>query len=110
MNCGICKAHLRSKNPCHGCNIIDRNIAKHCSTCHIRNCQERKGKFCFNCNQFPCKRIIQLDKRYIEKYGMSEINNLEYIRENGITKFIKRERENWQSQKGILCVHDKKFY
>jgi len=41
---------------------------------------------------------------------MSEIENLEYIKGNGIKKFIKKELKRWVSKKGILCVHDKKYY
>jgi hypothetical protein len=60
--------------------------------------------------RFPCERLKRLDKRYREKYGMSEVENLEYIRDEGIDNFIKSERKKWQSDKGILCVHNKKHY
>jgi len=51
-----------------------------------------------------------MDKRYRTKYGMSEIENLEFIRENGIRKFTVMERTKWISSKGIFCVHDRKYY
>jgi hypothetical protein len=41
---------------------------------------------------------------------MSEIANLEMIRDQGIDVFVKNERKRWQSEKGIFCVHDKKYY
>jgi len=41
---------------------------------------------------------------------MSEIENLEYIRDKGIEKFLEKETKRWISEKGILCVHDKKYY
>jgi len=41
---------------------------------------------------------------------MSEIENLEYIRDEGIEKFLEKERKRWISEKGVLCVHDKKYY
>jgi len=41
---------------------------------------------------------------------MSEIDNLIYIRDNGIARFIEEEGRRWVSDKGILCVHDKKYY
>jgi hypothetical protein len=34
---------------------------------------------------------------------MSEIENLDYIRNNGIKKFIEKENKKWISNKGILC-------
>jgi hypothetical protein len=43
-------------------------------------------------------------------YGMSEIENLEFIRKIGIIKFVEAERKRWISEKGIFCVHDKKYY
>ena len=110
MNCGICIAHLREKNPCSGCRNIGATGKKTRVLCRIRICVERKGLFCFNCETFPCKKLEHLDKRYRIKYGMSEIANLTFIKGNGINEFIKTERKKWQSSKGVLCVHDKQYY
>jgi hypothetical protein len=41
---------------------------------------------------------------------MSEIENLEYIRDHGMEEFLENERRKWVSDNGILCVHDKKYY
>ena len=51
-----------------------------------------------------------MDLRYRTRYGMSEIENLEFIRNNGIKKFLEKERNSWICEKGILCIHDKKYY
>ena len=110
MNCGICRAHLRQNNPCPGCNYPDKNKPKTRSQCKILLFYKRKGKFCCTCAEFPCDQLKRLDTRYRTKYGMSEIENLEYIRDNGIKKFIEAENKRWVSGKGILCVHDKKYY
>ncbi len=110
MNCGICKAFLREKNPCHGCNYAEQNMPKTRVQCRMRICQKRTGKFCCDCAEFPCERLRHLDRRYRTKYGMSEIENLEFIRDNGIRKFVAAERKRWISEKGIFCVHDKKYY
>ncbi|MFA5197156.1 MAG: DUF3795 domain-containing protein [Patescibacteria group bacterium] len=110
MNCGVCVAHLREKNPCPGCREVTADSPKTIFSCQIRICTERKKKYCLDCNKFPCEKLRHLDKRYREKYGMSEIENLEYIRDHGINKFIKNERQRWQSSKGIHCVHNKKYY
>lgn len=53
---------------------------------------------------------MNLDRRYRTKYEMSEIENLNYIRDKGIDAFIENERARWQSEKGTYCVHDKKYY
>ncbi len=62
------------------------------------------------CSEFSCDRLKKLDNRYRKKYGISEIENLKYIRDNGMEKFLKTELKKWVSDKGILCVHDKKYY
>lgn len=41
---------------------------------------------------------------------MSEIENLEYIRDHGIEKIVEAQNKKYQSEKGTFCVHDKKWY
>lgn len=110
MNCGICKAHLRRKNPCHGCNHVEQNRPKTRANCRLRLCDRRNGAFCYACTGFPCARLTHLDTRYRARYGMSEIENLEYIRDQGMERFLERERERWVSGGCVLCVHDKNYY
>lgn len=110
MNCGICKAFLRQTNPCHGCNYIEQKRPKTRENCQIKICKKRVGKFCYNCSEFFCDRLIKLDNRYRKKYGISEIENLKYIRDNGIKKFLESEYKKWIFDEGILCIHDKKIY
>lgn len=110
MNCGICKAYLRSNNPCLGCNQAEQNKPKTRVNCKLRICKKRTGKFCCDCTIFPCDRLIHLDFRYRTRYGMSEIENLEFIHKNGIKKFLEQERKKWIFEKGVLCVHDKNYY
>jgi len=112
MNCGICSGHLRDKNICPGC----REMAKpeYCKKCIIRNCmilKEKNMRFCSDrCEKYPCKRLKSLDKRYKAKYSMSMIENLEYIRNNGIRKFMKNEKQRWIKDGKIICVHNKRYY
>jgi hypothetical protein len=51
-----------------------------------------------------------LDKRYRTKYGMSMIENLEFIDKKGIRKFLKNEEGKWTRKGKTLCVHNKKLY
>jgi hypothetical protein len=110
MNCGVCRAYLRPKNPCHGCSDAEQNLPKSRMNCRMRLCTERTGRFCSDCAEFPCDRLKHLDRRYRTRYGMSEIENLECIRDHGMEKFLERERERWASVRGVLCVHDRKWY
>jgi hypothetical protein len=113
MNCGICIAYLREKNKCPGCRNMDEEFSSYCKKCSIRNCdflKKNKLKFCSKkCSKYPCYRLKNLDKRYRTKYGMSMLENLEYIDQHGIRKFIKKEKSRWACTNcnGIICVHKK---
>jgi len=108
MNCALCMAYLREKNHCPGCG--DRAIGV-CQKCVIKNCdilKKNNWRFCSSkCEKYPCKRLKNLDKRYRTKYNMSMIDNLEFIKNNGIGLFIKKEEEKWRCEKcdGTICVH-----
>ncbi len=110
MNCGLCVAYRREKNPCPGCRVDEGTKAKTRFHCRIKTCEKlRRGKarYCFACESFPCDTLIHLDKRYRSKYGMSMLDNLEKIRESGIRQFVKKEKAKWTcpSCGGLLCVH-----
>lgn len=110
MNCGLCLGYQREKNKCAGCNSDSFNKPNYCIKCSIKNCEfllKRGAKFCFSCDNYPCKRIKNLDKRYRNKYGMSMIENLSKIKEIGVRKFVKLENQRWTCSKcgNIICVH-----
>ena len=65
-------------------------------------------RFCYDCKDFPCRWLKTLDKRYRTFYHMSMIENLEYIRDNGISKFLEREQEKWRCPEcgGVICCHN----
>jgi hypothetical protein len=119
MNCGICIAHLRVKNPCEGCFRKDcENKPKHCRSCSIINCvslAKTESGFCFECEKYPCKRLKELDKRYRTNYGMSMIENLNYIQVHGLEMFLVNEEKRWSCKEcgaGIsvhrnFCLHCK---
>ena len=115
MNCSLCIAYqamqydLKKKG-------INR---KYCQGCIPRgeNCTHMAGKcallgtgavrFCTECAEFPCRRLKALDKRYRTKYHLSMIENQKYIRENGITRFLNREKASWTCPTcgGTICCH-----
>jgi len=110
MNCLLCMAYPREKKQCPGCRGDDTNKSRSCAACIIKNCvklAETSSGYCFNCEKYPCLRLRQLDKRYRTKYSMSMIENLEYIRQQGITEFIKNEEKRWTCPQcgGAICVH-----
>ncbi len=110
MNCSLCYAFQREKNKCEGCRGKTELIPNSCQRCTIRNCsvnQNNKSKLCYECESYPCQRLKQLDKRYKTKYHMSMIENLEYIKNLGIDKFLSNEEERWKCKNcnSIVCVH-----
>jgi hypothetical protein len=114
MNCRLCLGYIRKINTCPGCRMIndlDNQKSKCRNRCRITNCEQIAGgriKYCSDsCNNYPCARLRQLDKRYRTKYGMSMIDNLEMINEFGIRYFVRNEKEKWVCPEcgEMICVH-----
>jgi hypothetical protein len=97
INCGICTTHLRAKDQCGGCNTDSTHKPKHCLNCAIKTCDQKPeiSLFCFDCKKYPCPRLKKLDQRYITKYGMSPIDNLNEIKKIGLKKFMRLENTRW---------------
>jgi len=111
MNCEICKYHYREKNTCLGCRNLDKNNPITRFNCIVRECEilkEKKWNYCSDkCDKYPCKRLKALDKRYSTKYHMSMLENLEFIKKNGIEKFLEKEKKKWECPNcgGIITCH-----
>ena len=120
MNCGICSAYLAYTES------IPRKRGRitHCSGCRIRHkkCVYIKGdcpqlrdgrvQFCYECKDFPCKRLETLDRRYRTRYGMSMIENLHELKETGIDAFLASQREKYRCPQcgEMICIHNGKCY
>lgn len=110
MNCGVCYAYLREKNKCPGCRLFKAPEPVSIARCKIKNCaviQQGKVEFCFGCDNFPCKNVKHMDKRYRTKYKMSVIENLENIEKHGLREFMRNEEIRWSCAAcgGTICVH-----
>jgi hypothetical protein len=115
MNCGICISYLAMKNElnkkglkrvyCEGCLPRGKNCLHMGDRCQALG----KGivRFCYECKDFPCKRLKALDKRYRTKYRMSMIENLIAIREHGLESFLKKEAVKWICPDcgNTICCH-----
>lgn len=117
MNCSLCVAYIFNKNDlnkkgfhkkyCPGC--IPRG--KHCTFSLSNHCElirDGKIRFCYECDKFPCDGLKRLDKRYITKYNMSMIDNLNYIKEKGMDKFLLKDTDKWECNTcgGLKCCHN----
>ena len=112
MNCTLCSAFQREKNHCAGCRN-EKDIlykAGGSSSCVIKNCinlSKSPFGFCFDCGSFPCRRLLQLDKRYRGKYHMSMLDNLAYIRNEGLQEFLLQQEARFACRVcgSTVCVH-----
>lgn len=116
MNCAICASYLAEKNDirskgvklpyCVGCRPRNKNCAflkKGCA-----RLSRGEVSFCFECANFPCDNLVALDSRYKSRYRMSMIENLNFIRECGIEKFIEKQENIWNCEVcgELLCCHN----
>jgi hypothetical protein len=116
MNCAICAGYLALKNDlkgkgirtvrCAGCRPRNKKCAflkKQCS-----KLSEGEVTFCFECETFPCNRLKTIDERYRSRYKMSMIENLGFIREFGMEKFLKEQEKLWKCPncEGLICCHN----
>jgi hypothetical protein len=116
MNCGVCVAYLAQKNDlnkqgfkriyCPGCLPRGKNCLFMKSKCEKMG--EGLVRFCFECTDYPCRRLKGLDKRYRTKYHMSMIENLDFIKANGIEAFLEKETAKWACPEcgETVCCHN----
>lgn len=110
INCQLCRAYGRERNPCPGCRASHAFQSKNCFQCSV-HCEKLAAgdlKYCFECNEFPCERLAHLDKRYRTRYAVSPIDNLNRIQAEGIRKFVQSENEKWACPAcgAMLSMHD----
>lgn len=113
--CGICGGYLAYSRKIPK----KRNKIIHCMGCRSRNKQcaylkkncpkllKNEILFCYECQQYPCKRLRHLDERYRLDYKHSLIKNLEEIKLKGISVFLKNIKRRYKCAKcgGTICVH-----
>ena len=110
LNCSLCRAYIRGRNPCPGCRGGDNHKSKTCSSCTIKNCKNLtadKHQFCYSCAKFPCAPLLHLASRYQDKYGVSIMANLERINAVGAENFVAEETAKWACPNcnSLLCMH-----
>ena len=106
MNCAICASYLAQRNDiknkevrmpyCLGCRPRTKNCAflkKRCA-----KLAKEEVNLCFECDSFPCENLMTIDRRYRTRYRMSMIENLIFIKENGMEKFLEEQEKTWKCQ------------
>ncbi len=108
--CGVCYMFLRERKRCLGCRIDSIEKPKYCERCKIAHCEilsKTPSGFCFECENFPCQRLKQLDKRYRTRYGASLIQNQIDIKEKGTNAFLNQESTTRTCPKcdSVISIH-----
>src|SRR5512133_1797920 len=116
MNCALCVSYLAQKNDlqkqgfskkyCAGCLPRGKNCAFMKGQCALLG--EGRVRFCYECAEFPCRRLKHLDERYRTRYHMSMIENLEFIRDHGVETFLEQQEEKWRCPEcgETICYHN----
>ena len=111
MNCMVCYKHCNSKKPCAGCLKSDEGKPEHCRKCKIKDCVKDKGfTFCYECSDFPCKLIKNLEKSYNSRYTTSLLQNSFYVKEQGLVAFMEEQKKKYTCLQcgGVVSLHDAK--
>ena len=112
MNCTVCYKHVGVRKygkSCEGCLKGDLGKPEHCRKCNIKSCAQEKGyTHCFECANFPCKLIKNLEKSYNKRYATSLVKNSRTAQAEGITVFLEQDRQKWTCSKcgGAISLHD----
>ena len=109
MNCMVCYKHCYHKKPCDGCMKSDKGKPEHCRKCKIKDCmKEKEITYCYECSEYPCKQIKNLEKSYNTRYGASLMENSLFVKERGLIEFMKMQKEKYTCAVcgGIISIHD----
>lgn len=91
---------------CAGCRPRGKNCAflkKQCA-----KLSNGEVAFCYKCADFPCRRLKTIDERYRSRYRTSLIENLNFIKANGIDEFLKNQHAVWGCKTcgELICCHN----
>lgn len=115
MNCALCRAyqfyqgdlnqHGFHRKYCPGCRPRWQGCLHMKDSCTLLGNNE--VEFCFECPDYPCKRLKSLDQRYKTKYHMSMIVNLDLMKEAGMEAFLNQQAQDWTCPDcgGLICCH-----
>lgn len=110
MNCKVCYKHCYTNKPCAGCLNSDKDKPEHCRKCKIKDCINlKKFSYCYQCLEYPCKLIKNLERSYNKRYSTSLLANSAYVKEYGIEIFMKQQKEKYTCKTcgGIISIHDR---
>lgn len=114
MNCGVCSKYLAyrsslKRSQCPGCRLRSQPCTYLFARCSGVNHQKSAGMvYCFQCDQYPCSQIKRMDARYRKNYGISTLENLEYIHQHGEEAFLEEQTRQQRCTRcgEMISVHN----
>jgi len=93
LNCGLCpRYYTDGPSRCPGCGG-EGFLETHC-TCSILPCCERKNiEYCFDCDEFPCKKYDGADSSDSFITHKNQFKDLEKAKQMGIEAYMKEQKE-----------------
>ena len=118
MNCAVCSRYLSflnnlKRSKCPGCRPGRKQCTYLFRDCHgPKNDSASHPAFCFQCDEYPCRQIDRMDKRYRAFYRMSIRENLEFIQEHGLTEFVEHQYRlhRCPTCSGLISTHNGKCF
>ena len=78
---------------CQGCK--SQVNAVYCVDCDVKACaRERRVGFCFQCNEYPCDRLVSFRKDDHAHHSIV-LQNLDQIRRLGLEPWLVQQRARW---------------
>ena len=113
LDCGLCpRYYTKGTSRCLGC-AGPNFLNKHPSCSFITCCVKKKNlEVCAECSEFPCSKF-KSEKEYQQLKESSSypsykkvISNLNFIRENGIKKFIEQQKKRMKLLETMIETFD----
>ena len=114
LNCGLCpRYYTEGSSRCPGCGGVDF-LETHCS-CSILPCCERKNvEFCYDCDEFPCKKYDGADTSDSFVTHLNQFKDLDKAKTIGIEAYMKEQNEKISILEELLNTYNdgrrKSFY
>lgn len=92
IDCGLCPTYYtEGPSKCPGCG--GRDFSNKHPSCSILTCCVKKNSFetCADCPQFPCEKLKSWDKGDSFVTHKVCLQNIQYIKQNGIRQFIPQQ-------------------
>jgi len=106
LNCGLCPRYYTvGSSRCPGC--AGEGFTEVHPTCGILSCCQRKGiEFCFECNDYPCKKYEGADLTDSFITHRNQISDMEKAKNIGIGVYIDELKEKMILLEELLQKYD----